>query len=44
MFLWPWIDGWLRRWTRNPEISTYIGIVAVLVIITLTVWEAAVEH
>lgn len=44
MFLWPWIDGLLRRVTKSEEISTYIGIVAVLLIIGLTVWEAAVAH
>lgn len=44
MFLWPWLDRILRRVTRSEEISTYIGIVAVLVIIGLTVWEAAVRH
>jgi quinol-cytochrome oxidoreductase complex cytochrome b subunit len=44
MFVWPWIDSWLRRTTRNEEASTYIGIVAVLVIIGLTVWEAIVAH
>jgi hypothetical protein len=44
MFLWPWIDGWLRKVTRMEEASTYIGIVAVLLIIALTIWEAAVTH
>ena len=44
MFLWPWIDGWLRKVTRTEEASTYVGIVAVLVIMALTVWEAAVAH
>ncbi len=44
MFAWPWIDGWLTRVTRSKETSTYIGVVAVLLIIGLTVWEAAVTH
>ncbi|NOY43259.1 MAG: cytochrome bc complex cytochrome b subunit [Planctomycetes bacterium] len=44
MFAWPWIDRWLMRITRSKETSTYIGIVAVLLIIGLTVWEAAVAH
>ncbi len=44
MFLWPWIDGLLRRVTRREETSVYIGIVAVCVIIGMTVWEAAVAH
>jgi len=44
MFAWPWIDRWLVRITNNKETSTYIGIVAVLLIIGMTVWEAAVTH
>jgi quinol-cytochrome oxidoreductase complex cytochrome b subunit len=44
MFCWPFIDGWIRKYTRFTEASVWIGIVAVLVIIGLTVWEAAVEH
>ncbi len=44
MFVWPWVDRLLMRVTRSKETSTYIGIVAVLLIIGLTVWEAAVAH
>lgn len=44
MFLWPWIDSALRKWTKNEDISVYIGIVATLVLVGLTVWEAAVAH
>ncbi len=44
MFCWPFIDGWIRKFTPFKETSVWIGIVAVLVIIGLTVWEAAVEH
>lgn len=44
MFLWPWIDAVLRRLTRNEDISVYIGIVATLMLIGLTVWEAVVAH
>lgn len=44
MFVWPWVDQLLVRFTRNKEMSTYIGIVAVFLIIGLTVWEAAVAH
>ena len=40
---WPLIDGWTRR-NRNSEISIWIGVAAVLTIIGLTVWEAAVSH
>ena len=44
MFLWPWIDAGLRKLTKNEEISTYIGIIAVFLLVGLTVWEAAVRH
>jgi quinol-cytochrome oxidoreductase complex cytochrome b subunit len=44
MFVWPWIDALLRRVTRMQEISVYIGIVAALALMGLTVWEAAVQH
>ncbi len=44
MYAWPFIDAWLRRRTRIAEISTYIGIVAVLFIVGLTVWEAVAAH
>jgi quinol-cytochrome oxidoreductase complex cytochrome b subunit len=44
MFVWPFIDGAFRKYTRFHEASVWIGIVAVFVIIGLTVWEAAVEH
>jgi quinol-cytochrome oxidoreductase complex cytochrome b subunit len=44
MFIWPFIDGWLRR--KNPlrETSVWVGIAAALAIIGLTVWEASVAH
>lgn len=44
MFCWPFIDGWLRRFAPFKEASVWIGIGAVLVIVGMTVWEAAVEH
>jgi len=44
MFVWPWIDALLRKLTKREEISVYIGIVATLLLIGLTVWEAAVAH
>ncbi len=44
MFLWPFIDGWIRRKTRFTEASVWIGIAGVLAIIGLTVWEALVAH
>ena len=44
MFLWPWIDAALRKITRNEDISVYIGILATLTLIGLTVWEALATH
>lgn len=44
MFLWPWIDRWIRRVTRWEEASVYIGIVGVFLLTGLTVWEALVAH
>jgi quinol-cytochrome oxidoreductase complex cytochrome b subunit len=44
MFSWPFIDAYVRRRRANSEMSVWIGIVAVLVIIGLTVWEASVSH
>jgi quinol-cytochrome oxidoreductase complex cytochrome b subunit len=44
MFVWPFIDAIFRRFKRLEEASVWIGIVGVLLIVGLTVWEAAVEH
>jgi len=44
MFIWPWIDATLRKLTGREEISVYIGIVASLLLIGLTTWEALVAH
>lgn len=44
MFLWPFIDARIRRRWKGSEASVWIGILAVLAIIGLTVWEAAVAH
>ena len=44
MVLWPFIDKALRRVTRIPTISVWIGIVAVAVLISMTLWEASVAH
>ncbi|MCB9832643.1 MAG: cytochrome bc complex cytochrome b subunit [Planctomycetes bacterium] len=44
MFLWPFIDGAIRKYTRAKEASVWIGILGVLAIIALTVWEASVAH
>jgi quinol-cytochrome oxidoreductase complex cytochrome b subunit len=41
---WPFIDAWIRRHTRFQETSVYVGILGVLAIIGLTVWEAVVAH
>lgn len=44
MFAWPFIDRWLRKKTKVSEISVWIGLVAVLAILALMIWEAVVAH
>ncbi|MDA7979359.1 MAG: cytochrome bc complex cytochrome b subunit [Pirellulales bacterium] len=44
MYAWPWLDSLIRKITKREECSTWIGIVAVLAIIGLTVWEALAPH
>ena len=44
MFVWPFIDAWIRKHTRYSEASVWIGIAGVAAIVTLTVWEAVVAH
>jgi quinol-cytochrome oxidoreductase complex cytochrome b subunit len=44
MFMWPFIDERLRKLTRVPAISVYIGIAAVLALVGLTLWEGIVAH
>jgi quinol-cytochrome oxidoreductase complex cytochrome b subunit len=44
MFFWPFIDSWIRNKLKIEEGSVWVGIFAVLTIISLTVWEALVAH
>jgi quinol-cytochrome oxidoreductase complex cytochrome b subunit len=44
MFVWPFVDQTFRRRDKTNETSVWIGIGAVLLIVGLTVWEAAVAH
>lgn len=44
MFCWPFIDGWFRKFTRWKEASVWIGIMAVLLIVGMTLWEALASH
>jgi quinol-cytochrome oxidoreductase complex cytochrome b subunit len=44
MFSWPFIDSRIRERTRFQEASVWVGIVGVLAIILLTVWEAVARH
>jgi quinol-cytochrome oxidoreductase complex cytochrome b subunit len=43
-FVWPFIDGMIRRKNPVSEASVWIGLCGALMIIALTVWEAAVAH
>ncbi|MCW8130632.1 MAG: cytochrome bc complex cytochrome b subunit [Planctomycetota bacterium] len=44
MFVWPFIDGLVRRRWPKSEFSVWMGIAAVLSIVSLTAWEALVAH
>jgi len=44
MFAWPWIDNWIRKHTRFQEASVWIGILGVVTIVGLTLWEAFARH
>ncbi|MHC4958001.1 MAG: cytochrome b [Planctomycetota bacterium] len=44
MFIWPFIDGAIRKRWKGSEFSVWVGILAALTIIGLTVWEASVAH
>ncbi len=38
--LWPWADALLERVAPKKDLGVYVGIVAFLAFLTLTVWEA----
>ena len=44
MFVWPFVDAWIRKRRPNSELSVWIGLAAALAILALTVWEGAVAH
>ena len=44
MIIWPAIDAWMRRHTRFQEASGWAGIVGVVAIVGLTIWEALAAH
>lgn len=44
MFAWPFVDAEIRKRTKFQEASVWIGVVGVLTIVGLTVWEAIVKH
>ena len=44
MFCWPFIDAEIRKRTKFQEASVWIGILGVIFIVGLTVWEAVVKH
>jgi cytochrome b6 len=44
MFAWPFIDAWLVKRFKYPEISVWIGAAGALTIMALTMWEALVAH
>jgi ubiquinol-cytochrome c reductase cytochrome b subunit/cytochrome b6 len=44
MFVWPWIDALLVRLSGREDIQVYVGIVATLTLVGMTLYEALVEH
>lgn len=44
MFIWPLIDGAIRKRWKGSEASVWVGLFAVIAIVGLTVWEAFVAH
>lgn len=44
LIVWPWIDAAIRRCTKWQEAGTWVGVITVLTIIAMTVWEAVVKH
>jgi len=44
MFCWPFVDDWLVRRFKYPEVSVWIGVLGVFTIIGMTMWEALVAH
>jgi quinol-cytochrome oxidoreductase complex cytochrome b subunit len=44
MFAWPFIDQTIRKRFPRSEFSVWLGIVAVLALLGLTLWEAFVAH
>jgi len=37
---WPFIDGWIRKRWKASQVSIFIGILVILYLLGLTVWEA----
>ena len=44
MFAWPWLDRAVTRLTGSEDSSVWIGVVGVLTIVGLTLWEGLVAH
>ena len=44
MFAWPFIDDWIRRKTKFQEASVWVGILGVIAIVAMTVWESVAKH
>lgn len=44
MFIWPFVDAAIRKVRPKSEISVWIGAIAFIGILILTVWEAVAEH
>ena len=42
--VWPFVDAWIRRRRPGSEASVFVGALAVVVLLVLTLWEALAAH
>lgn len=42
--VWPYLDAWIRRRRPGSELSVKLGVVAVVALLALTIWEAVATH
>ena len=44
LVMWPFIDAFMRRKNKLVEASVFLGILGVIILVVMTVWEAIVLH
>jgi quinol-cytochrome oxidoreductase complex cytochrome b subunit len=43
-FAWPFVDAWIRKHTKYQEASVWVGMIGVVTIVVMTLWEGFVKH